>query len=396
MPGFRRLFGSAQTFAPTLLACYAITAASHVASVGLNTLLPFHVVALGGSRTQVGLLFSVSTVVSMALRPTVGGLVDRFGARRVIVPGAIALGVTSLALHLAASPEALIALVAGLGLAYGLISTPASIVVATTSEPEHRGEALGTHYLASSLAIAVAPPLAFGLRAAGGMSPAFVAVTALAVLLGAIAMRLPGSPAVTPATRATRVALVSRRALPVSGAVVLATLGHSSVYAFLPLYALSRGQGAALAVFFTVYPLWLIGCRALLRGVSDRIGHIRVALVAATLITIAYAVLAWPPTVLTLTVAAVLLATGSAVFYPTLVALVVERADEAHRGLAVGTLSGAWDLGVVIGSALIGVVADRVSYGAGFAAGAAGAALGTAVLAMTESRRRSWPRFRRG
>src|SRR5881275_1012369 len=81
------LLGSRAVFTPTLLACYAITAAVHVASIVLNTLLPLHVADLGGTKTQVGLLFSVMTVVSMFLRPTVGGWVDRFGARPVIAPG---------------------------------------------------------------------------------------------------------------------------------------------------------------------------------------------------------------------------------------------------------------------------------------------------------------------
>ena len=63
----------------------------------------------------------------------------------------------------------------------------------------------------------------------------------------------------------------------------------------------------------------------------------------------------------------------------------------ADRGLALGTLSGSWDLGVVVGSVLIGFVVDRVSYGAGFAVGALGAVLGVLALAWTESRRAMSP-----
>ncbi len=379
--------GSAAAFTPTLVACYLITFAIHVGSVSLNTLLPFHVVALGGSRTQIGLLFSVATIVSMVLRPTVGGWVDRFGARPVMVPGVVALALTSLALHFAATPEALIALMIGIGLANGLISTPGSVLTAISSPAAHRGEALGTYYLASSLAIAVGPPLAFGLRAVGGMALQFVAVTVVALLLAGLIVRLPRTAPTRAAVAGPRVRLLSVRALPVSGALVLATLGHSSVYGFLPLYAVSRGQGSALAVFFTVYPLWLIACRAALRGASDRFGHARVALIAMTLTAIAYAILSLPPTLPTLVVAAVILATGSAVLYPTLVALVVDRSDESDRGLAIGTLSGAWDLGVVVGSALVGVVADRISFAAGFGVGAVGAALGVVTLALIEARR---------
>src|SRR5213593_4416093 len=125
------LLGSRTVFTPTLLACYGITAAVHVASIVLNTLLPFHVVDLGGTKTQVGLLFSVMTIVSMFLRPTVGGWVDRFGARPVIAPGIAALALTSLALQLATTPVAIIVLMVGLGIANGLITTPASVLTAT-------------------------------------------------------------------------------------------------------------------------------------------------------------------------------------------------------------------------------------------------------------------------
>src|SRR5206468_11702492 len=108
---------------------------------------------------------------------------------------------------------------------------------------------------------------------------------------------------------------------------------------------------------------------------------------AMSVVAVAYLIIALPPTPLSLALAAVVLASGNALLYPTLAALVVDRAPETERGLALGTLSGAWDLGVVVGSALIGAVADRVSYGAGFAVGAGFAALGVGVLALTAARR---------
>src|SRR5438874_603418 len=277
--------GSRAVFTPVLLACYATTAAVHVASIVLNTLLPFHVVDLGGTKTQVGLLFSVMTIVSMFLRPTVGGWVDRFGARPVIAPGIAALALTSLALQLATTPVAIIVLMVGLGVANGLITTPASVLSALSSPPAHRGEALGTYYLAGSLGIAVGPPLAFGLRALGGMHLAFAVVTAFAVLLAVIVARLPSNVAGPAAAGPRRLPLISRSALPMSPA------------------------------------------------------------------------------------------------------LVVERAPERERGLALGTLSGAWDLGVVVGSVLLGAVADHFSYATGFAVGSVFAALGVCALALTATRR---------
>src|SRR6266568_5078440 len=120
------------------------------------------------SRVGNVLPFSATTVVSMALRPAVGGWIDRFGARWVILPGIAVLAGASLALHVPVTPEAVIAVMVGTGIGNGLVSMTASVLTVRATGVAHRGEALSLYYLASSLAIAVAPPMAFGLRRLGG------------------------------------------------------------------------------------------------------------------------------------------------------------------------------------------------------------------------------------
>ena len=75
----------------TIRVCVAITALVHVITYLLNTQLPLHIVALGGSHAQIGWLFAVMTGVAMVLRPQVGGWADRYGARTVMLPGAAVL-----------------------------------------------------------------------------------------------------------------------------------------------------------------------------------------------------------------------------------------------------------------------------------------------------------------
>jgi MFS family permease len=70
-----------------------------------------------------------------------------------------------------------------------------------------------------------------------------------------------------------------------------------------------------------------------------------------------------------------------------MVALLVDRTPEAERGLAIGTLSGSWDVGVVIGSLIIGVTVERVSYAAGFLVAGGASIAGLTVFAVTERRR---------
>ncbi len=373
----------ARLVTPTLAACLGITAGAHVAVYLLNATLPLHLVALGGSKTEVGLLFSTSGVVSMLLRPLVGGWIDRYGFRPVMLPGALVLVATLLVLPLAATPVAFIALMGGIGLGNGLISTGAGVLAAHASAPTRRGEALGIYYVATSISFSVGPPLGFALYASGGMRRCFLGAAVIGVGIGLLILSLRVA---APATAAARFRWLSRRALPAAATVIAVNVGYSSIYAFLPLYAIASGLDGNLGWFYAVFSACIIVGRLTLSRLSDRIGRTRVIVPAIAVTGLSYVVLALPPRAATLAAGAVLLGAGVAVFYPTLLAQLVDRTAERERGSAIGTLSGSFDLGNVIGSLLVGVTVERVSYAAGFRLAAAGALLGLLLFVLAERR----------
>jgi MFS family permease len=372
----------------TLLVCVGVTLLVHVITYLLGTQLPLQIVALGGSHAQVGWLFAVTTGVAMVLRPQVGGWTDRYGARAVMLPGAAVLVLTTLALNVAATPAAFIALMAGLGIANALISTTGSVVVAAESPSSRRGEALSLYYVASSLGVATGPVLGFALAAVGGIGLVLAAVSGLSVLTGALVLGLrprPGPPAPSPRASGR---LWSRHAVAASAALIVITTGHSTVYAFLPMHASAAGLGTA-AWFFPLMSGSTIACRLLLRRASDQVGRAPVLVPALIALALGNALLALPPTPVSLAGAAVLLGSGNSMLYPTLVALVVDRTPAAERGLAIGTLSGAWDVGVFLGSPAIALLVEARGYGAGFLASGATVALGLLVFVAGERRHRS-------
>jgi MFS family permease len=376
-------------FTRPVLLCVAITGLVHVVTYLLNTQLPLHVVALGGRHAQIGWIFAVTTGVAMLLRPQVGGWVDRYGARAVMVPGAAALLLTMLALNVATTPTALIALMAGLGIGNALTSTTGSIVVAGESPPERRGEALSLYYVASSVGVALGPVAGFALADLGGIALNFAVVTALAAVVAVLVGALRTAPG-NPAAKGGLQRLWSRHAVAASLALIIVTTGHATVYAFLPLYAGARGLGR-VAWFFPLMSGCTIVSRLVLRRASDRFGRAPVLVPALGAIALGNALLAAPLGVATLVLSAALLGAGNSMLYPTLVALVVDRAPVRERGLAIGTLSGAWDVGVAIGSPLIALLVDARGFPAGFAASACMTALGLAVFLGVERRRRAAP-----
>jgi MFS family permease len=376
---------SSSLITPVTAACLAISGGVHVVIYLLNATLPLHVVGLGGSKTQVGLLFATSTTVSMILRPLVGAWVDRVGARRVMLPGVGVLLATLLLLPLAAAPAAYVALMAGLGCGNGLLVTAAGVLVAHAGPAARRGEVLSVYFLVTALSFAAGPPLGLALYARAGIQACFAATMGLGVLIAVLILILKAPPLETAPQKGFR--WFSRRALPAAATVVCVNIGYSSIYAFLPLYALASGLEGSLGWFYVLFAICIIAGRLTLRGLSDRIGRARVIVPAVALTTLSYVILAQPPRVPTLAAAAIMLGAGVAMFYPTLLALLVDRTPEAERGSAMGTLSGSFDLGSVLGSLLVGFTVERVSFAAGFHTAAIGALAGLTLFVLAERRR---------
>src|SRR5262249_58504663 len=74
-------------FNRTVLLCVGITLLVHIVTYLLNTQLPLQIVALGGSYSEIGWLFTVNTRLAMVLRPQVCGWGACYRVRKVLLAG---------------------------------------------------------------------------------------------------------------------------------------------------------------------------------------------------------------------------------------------------------------------------------------------------------------------
>jgi MFS family permease len=374
------------TIPPSLATAVGISVASHLAVYALTPILSLHLVAFGGTSTEVGLLFSTFSLVAVVLRPAAGAWIDRQGIRRALVPGAILMVLGSLGLQVATRPAMIIGVMAGFGVGYGL-ATMAAAVLAASAPAEQRGRALGVYYLAAPVSMAVAAPLGLWLFREVGAGANFAMVTVLGLAAAGCGV-CPGSAGArrtAPALGASP--LWSRGALPLSAVLAVAAMGQSALYAFLPLHTTAHGQERHLAWFFAVYSGGMIVFRIAVSTRADRWGRSQILMPALGLLALGHGVLIPPPVPVRLAVAAVLFAAGSSALYPTLVALVIDRVPASERGVAMGTVSGAWDLGVFAGSLSIAAIVEHASLGAGFATASALTVMALGGLVLVERRR---------
>jgi MFS family permease len=149
---------------------------SHFFQLSLPPLFPVMREVFGVGYGELGLLMAVFYGVSSVGQAAAGFVVDRVGARAVLVGGTVLLGLSLILISQAASYPMLMLLVVPLALG-NCVFHPAdySILSASVSQPR-MGRGFSAHALGGTLGYAAAPVAMLGLSALGGWRFALAAV----------------------------------------------------------------------------------------------------------------------------------------------------------------------------------------------------------------------------
>lgn len=184
---------------------------------------------------ELGVLLALYDGAEVVLKPVFGSVVDRLGARPVLLVG---LGVfaRSSAVFVAAGDPGLLGVARlGQGVGAAAFSPAAGALVATAGKQGRRGRSFGSYGMAKGIGYLAGPLVGGALVVAGGYSLLFSLLALVAVAVGVvIALRVPAVPT-TSKPKETLVGLARRLSSPdFLGAV--ATLGAATA-------ALSAGVG---------------------------------------------------------------------------------------------------------------------------------------------------------
>jgi len=114
-------------------------------------------------------------------------------------------------------------------------------------------------------------------------------------------------------------------------------------------------------IFFFFFTITLILGRALGGKILDTYDRKKMSLPCFAAIIISLAILTVSATLPMFILAAVLLGTGLALLYPSLLLYTIENAGSV-RGPAMGTFTGFADLGMGAGPMIMGIIIQRTSY----------------------------------
>jgi len=159
---------------------------SHFYQLLLAPLFPFVREELGVSYAALGFLVAVFYTLSAVLQPLAGFVVDRYGARAVLL-GGVAFIVIGVLVQAFATSYALLALGAALGGIGNSVFHPADFAILNTRvSPQRLGYAFSAHGVVGYVGYAVAPVFSVSIGAAFGWQAALLAGAGLGVALLAL------------------------------------------------------------------------------------------------------------------------------------------------------------------------------------------------------------------
>ena len=322
---------------------------------------------LGGGGLQVGIGVGAYAVSAALLRPWVGRIGDTRGRRLLAVAGSSVVAVSILGYALATSLWMLVLarLLTGVGEAAVFVG------VATAAQdlaPDHRrGEAASYFSVALYGGLAVGPPVGETLVTHGFTTLWFV-LAGCAAMAAVASIWIPRGKTV-PADELGHRRFLQPDAIWPGLILLLGLIPFTAFAAFVPLYADEIGMSSVGAVFGLYAGLVLI-IRIMGARLPDRLGWQRGSSLALCGVTLGIGIVAAWGSVASIWVAAIALAAGMSLMYPSLFTAVMAAAPEEERSHAVGTFSVFFDLSQGFGATFIGLVVSLTSGNdrAGFAA----------------------------
>ena len=361
-------------FTPRFFLMCGFSFAVFLSAFQLFPTAPFHIRDLGGSTFAAGLFLACLTFASAVSAPFTGALADRFGQRRTLRVGGVALTVISAGYAVLGDYRLMLGLTIVHGLFWSGVLTASAAYMTGILPPSRRAEGIGYWGLASVLALAVGPSIGFWLYRFGWVTLCAV-MGLLNVCMALIAWRLPKErPHAAHERTAGTGPMVEWRVLALSGTLLLYSYSYGAITSFAAMYAEAEGS-TPKGVYLTVVGLAIIATRPFLGRLADRAGYVRLLLPCLALIAIGMFVLVGGGARPRQIVSALIFGTGYGTAYPVYAAYLLQRVSAARRGAAFGALIAAFDTGIGTGSLATGWIVSAYGFQAGFGAAAALSAL---------------------
>ncbi|WP_421617129.1 MFS transporter [Brevibacillus sp. TJ4] len=308
-------------------------------------------------------MFNLCAIVS---RIYAGEAIKTTSSRTLIVAGLIISGLAVVGYHFSASIALLIILRGLFGIGFGLGSTAFATSVSNAVPQKRLGEGMGYFGLSVSLALALGPIIGINLLQQFGFGTMVLTTLCLLAavfpLLLGIRRQSNPAPSVQTTVKATGFARFYDKKIVLPTTLnFLLSITYGGLISFLVLFG-QEANFPNVSWFFLCFAATVVLVRPLSGKLFDRKGHQAVVPLGVLMTGIGLFVLSFADQAFLLYISAVFYGFGFGFLQPSLQAWTVQAVALEQRGMANAAFLNSIDLGIGVGSLLLGIVATYSSY----------------------------------
>jgi MFS family permease len=350
--------------------------------------LPGFLTDLGANETEIGVLFAVTAVAAIAVRPAVGRSIDGRGRRPLIV-GSGVLNVLAVMLYQTVSSLGVWIYVVRIlhGLTEAAMFTAIYTYGADVIPESRRTEGLALFGVSGLLPIALGGVIGDLIVSGIGFDALFWTAALFAASAYVIALNFTEPPTTGPLVSRPGFfrAIAQAELQPLWWMTGMFSLVLTGYFTFLRTFVDETGIGS-VGAFFAFYAGTAIAFRLLFAWLPARVGEKRVLFPAFMALVIGFVVLARAGSAADVVAAGILCGAGHGYAFPILFGFTVTRAPQELRGSAVAFFTALFDIGVLIGAPLLGLIINGAGYTTMYAMAAATLAISTGIYFVWDRR----------
>ncbi|HCA5285653.1 TPA: MFS transporter [Acinetobacter nosocomialis] len=334
----------------------------------LLTILPLYILKeLSGSISQAGLALTLFLISSIAIRPFAGLIIDRVGQKNALRASALLFAFLAFGYLWANQLWVLLFIRFVHGIWFSILTTVTVPIVNEFIPEQRKGEGMGYFVMSTNLAVVFGPMIALAIVRYTSFYNLFILLT-LIVCLGIVfcflipVSSLKDKPLVKAKRSITLNDIIERRVVPIGVIALFIAMAYSSIMSFISIYSETKNLLTATSIFFIIFAISMIIARPWVGYSYDKRGANSVVYPSFILFAIGLFVVSQMQTQWEYWFAAALIGAGYGSLFPIFQTMAIQTVEKNRIGYAVSTFFTLFDLGMAIGSVLVGFIIAQIGY----------------------------------
>lgn len=327
-------------------------------------LLPLFIKNLGGDEAEIGYIMGTFGITSLASIPLVSHLIDKYGRKHFIISGGALTFVSTLSfLFISEIGVAVYFLRLIQGVGFALFFTSTSTLVSDNVPQKVRAHGLGVFGAFTIMSYAIGPSIGEFVVNSFGFDVFFLYASSfglVAVLLALFVQDGQFTKSDGNSALAFFYLIGSQRYRLILFTNLIIACGLGSMLHFFSVFL--RSKSFNVSAFFLTYSITVIAIRVFGSKASDMFNRKFIAAPSILLMSLSLIFVFTIDSLYTAVLISFLFSFGYGFLYPTISAIIIDRASASERGKAMGAFNGSFSLGINYIAFPLGILAKYFGF----------------------------------